>query len=52
MRQWDSSNRYYHLEEILTDEVDLRKDCELIPFGHYSKVIRHFFILKKLFDLN
>ena len=38
----NSSNRYYYLEEILKDEVDLGKDCELIPVAHYAKVIRHF----------
>jgi hypothetical protein len=30
----NSSSRYYHLQEILKDEVDLRKDCKLIPVGH------------------
>ncbi len=36
------SNRYYHLEEILKDEIDLGKDCELIPVAHYTKVIDNF----------
>lgn len=31
------SNRYYHLEETLKDEIDLGKDCELIPVAHYTK---------------
>ena len=33
------SNRYYHLEEISVDEIDLGKDTELIPVAHYTKVI-------------
>jgi hypothetical protein len=33
------SNRYYHLEEISNDEIDLGKDSELIPVAHYTKVI-------------
>lgn len=32
------SNRYYHLEEIANDEVDIEKDSELIPVAHYTKV--------------
>ncbi|CAF4818426.1 unnamed protein product, partial [Rotaria socialis] len=31
------SNRYYHLEEISNDEIDLEKDSELIPVAHYTK---------------
>ena len=34
----NSSNRYYHLEEISPDDVDLGKDCELIPVAHYTRV--------------
>lgn len=33
------SNRYYHLEEISSDEIDLGKDSELIPVAHYTKVV-------------
>ena len=36
------SNRYYHLEEISLDEIDLGKDCELIPVAHYTKVMEKF----------
>ncbi len=32
------SNRYYHLEEISIDEIDLGKESELIPVAHYTKV--------------
>ncbi|CAF0790082.1 unnamed protein product [Adineta ricciae] len=31
------SNRYYHLEEVSPDEIDLGKDTELIPVAHYTK---------------
>ena len=34
----NSSNRYYHVEEILLDETDLGKEIELIPVAHYTKV--------------
>lgn len=34
----NSSNRYYHLEEISSDDIDLGKDCELIPVAHYTRV--------------
>ena len=34
----NSSNRYYHLEEISPDDIDLEKDCELIPVAHYTRV--------------
>lgn len=34
----NSSNRYYHLEEISNDEINLEKDSELIPVAHYTKV--------------
>lgn len=34
------SNRYYHLEEISRDEIDLGKDTELIPVAHYTRVIQ------------
>ena len=39
------SNRYYHLEEISPEEIDLGKDAELIPVAHYTKVMcrRKFF---------
>jgi len=33
------SNRYYHLEEIIPDEIDQNKDMVLIPVAHYIKVI-------------
>ena len=33
------SNRYYHLEEISPDEIDLGKEAELIPVAHYTKVM-------------
>jgi hypothetical protein len=46
------SNRYYHLEEILKDEIDLGKDCELIPVAHYTKVIDNFHFGKKNFKIN
>ncbi len=39
------SNRYYHLEEISPDEIDLGKDTELIPVAHYTKVTQ-FMIFK------
>jgi len=32
------SNRYYHLEEIAFDEINLGKDSELIPVAHYTRV--------------
>jgi hypothetical protein len=44
------SNRYYHLEEILKDEIDLGKDCELIPVAHYTKVIDNFQFWKEEFQ--
>ncbi|CAF2363743.1 unnamed protein product [Rotaria sp. Silwood2] len=31
------SNRYYHLEEIISDENDHNKDSVLIPVAHYTK---------------
>jgi hypothetical protein len=34
-----SSNRYYHLEEVIPDESDQNKDSVLIPVAHYTKVI-------------
>ena len=34
------ANRYYHLEEIALDEINLGKDCELIPVAHYTRVNR------------
>jgi hypothetical protein len=44
------SNRYYHLEEISSDEIDLGKECELIPVAHYTKVIFLFFFFKLIFS--
>ncbi len=43
------SNRYYHLEEIIPDEIDQNKDMVLIPVAHYIKVRNFKFHLKILF---
>ncbi len=43
------SNRYYHLEEIIPDEIDQNKDMVLIPVAHYIKVRNFKFDLKILF---
>ncbi len=44
------SNRYYHLEEISSDEIDLGKESELIPVAHYTKV--YYRLTCFFFDLN
>jgi hypothetical protein len=44
------SNRYYHLEETLKDEIDLGKDCELIPVAHYTKVSHHFHSKRRILN--
>jgi hypothetical protein len=31
------TNRHYHLEEIIVDEIDQNKDSVLIPVAHYIK---------------
>ena len=45
------SNRYYHLEEISLDEIDLGRDTELIPVAHYTRVILDFIKIKFLIKI-